>query len=126
MHRAVIALVLGPTLILAGCASTSTSADSPTSSTAAAPDPMAVTKATFRGTWPLSVSSATIVCGTVTKQSVGVTVDGTTYALNGPGETFEHWPALDAPVWMADPQIEGAKVNVGDLIDYARTKCGDI
>lgn len=80
-----------------------------------------ITKSTFKGDWPLTVDSATIACGAKNKQSVGVKVNGTTYALNGTAKTFEKWPGLE-PVWAPDPST-GASVSVGDLIDYGQEYC---
>lgn len=85
---------------------------------------MSISKSTFKGTWPLTVNSATIVCGSKSQESVGVESGGTTYALNGPGKTFEQWPWVDA-IWAANPDPNsGPKITLGDLTDYARAKCG--
>lgn len=81
----------------------------------------AISKSTFKGDWPLTVDSATIACGVKNKQSVGVTVNRTTYALNGTAKTFEKWPGLE-PVWAPDAAT-GANVSVGDLINYAQEFC---
>jgi len=124
MHKVALVLLSGLTLMLAGCASTSAATDGSTSFTAAAPDPMSISKSTFKGTWPLTVNSATIVCGSKSQESVGVESGGTTYALNGPGKTFEQWPWVDA-IWAANPDPNsGPKITLGDLTDYARAKCG--
>lgn len=76
------------------------------------------------GDWPLTVDSAVVACGVRNKLSVGVTVNGKKYALNGTAKTFEGWSPLDA-IWAPNPEIPGSKVNVGDLIDYAARKCAE-
>lgn len=84
-------------------------------------DDATVSKASFKGDWPLTVNTASIACGVKNKQSVGVKVNGTTYALNGTAKTWEKWPGLE-PVWAPDPST-GASVSVGDLIEYAQQYC---
>lgn len=80
-----------------------------------------VERTSFKGEWPLTTDSAIVTCGSKNKQSVGVIVNGTTYALNGTARTSENWPALD-PVW-APNLATGARVSVGDLIEYAHQHC---
>lgn len=74
------------------------------------------------GIWPLTVDEATPVCGTKNAKSLGVEVAGVTYALNGTGETWEHWRDLHE-IWAPDPTIPGAYLNEDDLLDFVQRRC---
>ena len=85
---------------------------------------LTVSRKSFAGDWPLLSDDATVVCGKQDSISVGVNVNGKTYALNGTAKANEGWPGL-RPVWASNPIVEGLKVSVGDLLDYAAEKCAN-
>ena len=76
------------------------------------------------GTWPLTADEATPVCGARNPNSVGVEVAGVAYALNGAAETWEHWRDLHE-VWAPNPEIPGAYMYEGDLLDFVQRHCAD-
>ena len=78
-----------------------------------------VTRATFDGTWPLTVDSGTLRCegaGAVTF----TTEDGTTYAVNGLALGMHTYPDIDA-IWADAPDTP--KVFIGDLIQAGLALC---
>ncbi|MFN8169291.1 MAG: DUF2511 domain-containing protein [Candidatus Nanopelagicales bacterium] len=82
-----------------------------------------VTKADFGAAWPLTVDGGTLACnGSGGVGVVTITVDGTVYALNGTAKGQK--AGIDiAPIWAADPDIQGAKKNIGVLIDEGLKLC---
>jgi hypothetical protein len=98
----------------------------------AAPPERPLTRAEFEAqgrAWPLTVDEGRIGCERVGKTSGGSTLstayfiapDGTRYALNGLAQS-RGLPKVD-PIWLPDPHIEGAKINVGPLIQEALKGC---
>ena len=73
--------------------------------------------------WPLTVSGGTLHCeGSDGVGAVTIEVDGTTYALNGIAEGQGAGVAID-PIWAANPEIEGAKKNIGVLVSEGLALC---
>lgn len=73
------------------------------------------------GEWPLTVDAGTVRCDPGNRLVFTPEGDETEYALNGlaKGAGF----ADIRPIWKDDPQFEGLKVGIGDLIDYGLELC---
>lgn len=80
----------------------------------------------FGDKWPLTVGDGYVSCeGEATLFSNG----GVTYSLNGLARTEaktqgKDWKDIDE-IWQPDPKIEGAKKDIGPLIDAAQDFCKD-
>lgn len=69
--------------------------------------------------WPLTVAEGQIDC--LGGGMLGLQVDGTLYALNG----LAQGEAADIePIWLDRTDVDGLKVDIGDLIAYANVTCG--
>lgn len=70
--------------------------------------------------WPLTVERIGFECPGG-GQLVVVTEDGSKYAGNGlaKGEYDDI-----APIWKDDPDVDGLKVDIGELIEWGNSKCG--
>jgi hypothetical protein len=105
-----IAAATALALALTGCGgSASSSGDGET-----------VSRADFGEEWPLTVDSGELRCegaGAAT-----ITADGTTYALNGTATSMNAGEDID-PIWEPNPDLPGAKKNIGPLIDRALALC---
>lgn len=88
-----------------------------------------ISKETFKGTWPFTVTEGRIICGPF--MAVGFKSRGVTYAVNG----LAHKRYSDiTPIWLPDPRIkthpdlghlfEGMKVSIGDVLSYGLKYCG--
>lgn len=123
----------GPAVMLAlltgvaasGCGSTS---DTVKDSTAASSKPTPantgedsghIAKATFKGDWPFTVNEAQLGCD---PPGIVVTLDGNSYALNGTAQDMGH-PKLPRRLWLDDPNFEGLKVSVSDVMNAAFKYC---
>jgi len=78
--------------------------------------------------WPLTVPEGRIVCDPGPWTAVFVqTRDGRTWPLNGIANNraadlgFEPNPR---PIWKDHPVVDGAKVSLSGLIEYALRSCG--
>lgn len=71
--------------------------------------------------WPLTVDEGDISCPGAGR--LVFTADGTDYALNGLAKSENKYADID-PIWKADPDTEGLKIGIGDLIAYGNTACG--
>lgn len=93
------------------------------SSLAAAAGERVVTKSDLGDRWPLTVDSGTLRCRPFRDnlQILTIEVDGKIWAVNGTaiGQGF---PEID-PIWKGNPEIPGARVNIGPLIDLAKSLC---
>lgn len=86
-----------------------------------------ITKATFTEEWPFTVDTARVRCRDAAAKGVGsvtVTLDGEEYAVNGTARGSGKWPDFaESDYWLADPSIQGAKVNIGPVIDIGLDLC---
>ena len=82
-----------------------------------------ITEAEFGKTWPFTVSSGILKCEKSGKsESVTFTIpDGTTYGVNGAARDKGH--PDPKPIWKPNPEIQGARINIGAIIDKGRTLC---
>ena len=76
------------------------------------------------GRWPLTISGGLLSC---VGEAVFITDgDGRMWPLNGNAReaagSFGAEPAID-PIWRPNPDIPGARVNIGPLIQHALTLC---
>ena len=69
--------------------------------------------------WPLTVASGTLVCDS---PAVWFESGGRSYAINGVAQTRDGIEALE-PIWRENPDIVGARINIGPLHDLVRDKC---
>lgn len=70
------------------------------------------------GPWPLTVPGGLLRCS-----GMAVTFrapDGTTYAVNGTART--KYPGLE-PIWKPHPEVSGARMDIGPLLDKGLTLC---
>jgi hypothetical protein len=88
-----------------------------------------ISKSQFKDQWPLTVDSGTLKCEpaptSLKVQFVTFTSGGKTYALNGiaRGQAKQRgWKEID-PIWKDNPEIPGAKINIGPLITLGLTLC---
>ena len=73
--------------------------------------------------WPLTVSGGTLRCeGSDGSGAVTIEVDGTTYALNGTAKSQGAGIDIDE-IWAPNPEIDGAKKDIGVLIDEGLALC---
>jgi hypothetical protein len=85
----------------------------------------AISASDYGDEWPLTLQGGVLACegaGMVT-----FTAEGKTYAINGlaGGAADERgWAEID-PVWADDPEIEGAKISIGPLIDDGLALCDE-
>ncbi|WP_257387845.1 YebY family protein [Tahibacter caeni] len=83
-----------------------------------------VSKSDLGDRWPLTVDSGTLRCRPFrgNLQILTIEVDGKVWAVNGTaiGQGF---PEIN-PIWKGNPEIPGAKINIGPLIDLAKSLCG--
>ena len=93
-----------------------------TTSAAAAGDRV-VTPADLGDQWPLTIDSGTLQCRPFmgSLQILTIKAAGKTWAVNGTaiGQGF---PEID-PIWKAHPEIPGARITIGPLIDLAKSLC---
>lgn len=85
-------------------------------------DSLEVSASDFGKEWPLTVSSGVLKC----KKDNGIPlaiieVDGTEYQLNGAASSRGYAPIN--PIWKANPEIAGTKINIGPLIDKSLSLC---
>lgn len=87
---------------------------------------MYVSRATFKGVWPFTVSSGTLKC-VLPSQSVIFTSSGKTYAVNGMADSATDYPPIDS-IWARNPTplTPGyyEKQDLGDVIDAGLKLCG--
>lgn len=108
----IVSTIIG--LTLAGCGGSSSSSGASTKD---------VAKADFGESWPLTADKGTLACqGSGGVGAATITVDGTVYALNGTAKSQKAGVDI-APIWAADPDIDGAKKDIGVLIDAALKLC---
>lgn len=82
-----------------------------------------VSDADFGDSWPLTVAQGTLKCeGIGGVGAVTIEVDGTVYALNGVAKSQNAGAAID-PIWAANPAINGAKKDIGDLVSDGLSLC---
>lgn len=71
--------------------------------------------------WPLSVAKGVLRCrepGAVTFEAGGMV-----YAVNGIARQSGECAEID-PIWVDDPDIPGAKMDIGPIIDRGLELCG--
>jgi hypothetical protein len=82
-----------------------------------------VTKSDLGAEWPLTVESGTLRCRPFMSNLHILTIEvgGTVYAVNGTaiGQGY----ADIEPIWAPNPKIPEAKINIGRLIDLAKSLC---
>jgi hypothetical protein len=78
-----------------------------------------VSRADYGTDWPLTVESGVLACDS---DAATIEVGGTTYALNGTARTFRAGVDID-PIWAANPDVDGLKIDIGPLIDDALKLC---
>lgn len=72
------------------------------------------------GPWPLTVPEGVLRC-----RNMAVTFtapDGTTYAVNGTARS--KYPGLE-PIWKPHPEVSGARMDIGPLLNKGLTLCGN-
>jgi Protein of unknown function (DUF2511) len=77
------------------------------------------------GQWPFSVPSGTVDCqpkGSAKVVTFTPTGSDTVYAVNG-AATSAGYQDL-GPIWLDDPAVPGAKINISWLTDYGLAICG--
>lgn len=80
-----------------------------------------ISRQTFHGTWPFTVSHGTLECDQ--PQSVYFTdPNGTSYGVNG--TALDHGAKPVAPIWEKDPTGAAPRVYLGDVIDAGLKLCG--
>lgn len=80
---------------------------------------LAVSREGYGEAWPLTVNEGTLRCddGAVTLES-----SGKTYALNADAQERQLGVAL-APVWVPNPNVEGARMSIATLIANGLALC---
>ena len=75
------------------------------------------------GPWPFTVTQGDLRCsneGPVQVQTF--TADGITYSLNPAAKDTDRYPPVDV-IWRQDPALPGFKIDISEVIDYARQLC---
>jgi hypothetical protein len=80
---------------------------------------MIVDASCFDREWPLTVDQGVLACDL---DAVTITAEGAVYAINGLARQRELGDDLD-PIWKPNPDVEGASISVGPLIDLGLTLC---
>lgn len=78
--------------------------------------------------WPLTVSSGILKCEEPKENELNVQIvtfeaEGKIYAVNGIAKGREAGEDID-PIWADNPNIPGAKKDIGPLISRGRALCG--
>jgi hypothetical protein len=115
---------LAPLLIAAGLTATCTACSAGDTSDAHSKH---VSKATFKGKWPVTVDSGTLACHPTKGGSVTFSPDGTNdvYAENG---TAKGWAAQEGwkdfrEIWAIDPAGPGPNVDATDFDNEGHKLC---
>jgi hypothetical protein len=83
-----------------------------------------MTRLRFPGEWPLTADRATLICIPRGAQQLAIArIDGIDYALNGTALAQHPTARAIEPVWLDNAQIDGAKINIGDLLTFTRALC---
>jgi hypothetical protein len=111
--------------VCAACttSNTSTPSDESGGETTAQQGSIQISASEVSDEWPLTVDSGTLSCEPPSSVTF-TTPDGTTYAVNGTAQTLSVAPDID-PIWKDDPDVPGAKINIGELIDRGLALCGE-
>lgn len=87
----------------------------------------AVNRDTYEGDWPFTADSGMLGC---IDKAAYFDAGDETYALSGFSRAYSDskglgWqPVLvESPFWLADPEIEGTKISVGNMISDALKLC---
>lgn len=80
--------------------------------------------------WPLTVTDVVLRCEPLAHptQKLGIVTavhQGTTYSVNGLADSraaSRGWRMIH-PIWKANPEVPGTKMNIGPLIDYGLQLC---
>lgn len=83
------------------------------------PTSVEVSRSDFGEDWPLTVSSGVLRCEA--PQAVVFSTGDQAYAVNGMANT-QGYQEIDA-IWRDNPDIQGAKINIGPLIDRGLELC---
>ena len=78
-----------------------------------------VTRADLGEEWPLTVDAGTLECSRGLIYTF--TADGKTWAVNGTAAARGY--ADIEPIWAPNPNIPEAKIDIGPLIDLAKSLC---
>lgn len=75
------------------------------------------------GPWPFTVAQGDLGCAYESRVQIQTfSVNGVTYALNPAAKDTQRYVPVDA-IWRQDPNAPGFKLNIAEVIDYARTLC---
>jgi hypothetical protein len=89
----------------------------------AADDPAHVSRAALGDEWPLTVEEGTLRCdGAQQAGAVFFETGGRVYPVNGIARGRRDGPEIDE-IWADDPDIPGAKKNIGILIERGLAVC---
>ena len=87
-----------------------------------------ISETDFGSQWPFTVSKGKLNCeGSSGMGAVTFTANGITYAVNGTAKAVAKkrntgWRDIDE-IWKASPDIPGAKVSMGPIIEKGRSLC---
>lgn len=111
-----LAVVLALPLVFGACGSDSSGTPDDDSNT--------VGRSDLGKAWPLTVDSGELNCeGSGGVGQATITVDGTTYALNGLAKSNDANEDIQ-PIWAEDKRLGmGLKKDIGPLIDRALELC---
>lgn len=89
-----------------------------------------VSRADFGDRWPFTVEDGLLTCQKYSGgalQAVVFGLDDVAYAVNGTAksltDTIGNWEEDISPIWADDPEIPGAKKNLGPVIDVGLILC---
>lgn len=88
------------------------------------PDRATVTAAEYGDKWPFMVESGIVRCVNG-RNGIGEVVfssGGKTYAVNGVAKQTDQYADI-TPIWKDDPQISGAKISIGPILDLGLSLC---
>ncbi|WP_261784177.1 YebY family protein [Curtobacterium sp. TC1] len=94
-----------------------------------ADDPGLLVSTDFGDEWPLTVPYVVAHCDNIVAGGRALEVltvdapDGATYAANGTAKDRTTAPAID-PIWAADPDVSGLKIDISPVIDAGLELCG--
>ena len=80
---------------------------------------LTVTSEAYGAAWPLTVDEAVLRCD---EAAVTLDAEGTTYALNAAAQERHLGVALK-PIWAPNPDVDGARMNIGQLIQHGLRLC---
>ncbi len=93
--------------------------NTPQTTESSKPSGLTVSKESVGKSWPFTVKTGVLDC--ISGRAAVFIANGTTYQLNGVARSLGY-RSIDR-IWKNDPEVPGAKINIGPMIDLALRQC---